>query len=275
LARRNFIGLVGFRVDPATSLSRVSSYGNDQDEAELIRRATKMIVGFFKRWRDSRAEAAAKRALLEVQFDTFLRETEPFVPQGSNHPRAALYRHAWKRAAVLGFIYERRSDQLRATQFKEFEKVAGERYFKAAPETLYGKAPLRMSEKTVARLLEFEMERLFPAKGKPVHVRPLACIYIGRCEKGRVYIGQTVGPPENRGLQHRLAGTGPFKNGAQYVQRSTLEGPVDPAKLDERDSYYIGFYNSYAEGYNETRGNDLKAYGRGQTDRKPDKADCA
>jgi len=125
-----------------------------------------MITGFFKRWRDARAEAAAKRAELQSRFEAFLRETEPLVSQGSNHPKAALYRHAWKRAAVLGCIFEQRSDQRLTIQFKEFEKLAGERYFEAAPETLYGKAPLKMGEKTVTRLLEFEKQRLFPTGGK-------------------------------------------------------------------------------------------------------------
>jgi hypothetical protein len=226
-----------------------------------------MVVGFFKRWRNARAEAAAKRAELLRNFELFLRETEPFVPQASKHPKAAMYRHAWKRAAVLGFIYQQKSDQIRSEQFKEFEMLAGERYFAVAPETLYGKPPLKMGEKTVTRLLEFETQRLFPAEGKRLRIRPLACNYIGTCEKGRVYIGQTVGQPEARGLQHRVGGTGPFKKGAQYVEWRTLEGLVEPAKLNERESYYIGFYNADNEGYNDTKGNDWKAYERGQADR--------
>ena len=155
-----------------------------------------MIVRFYKRWRNDRAQAAAKRAELQRAFEVFLRETEPFMPPGSKHPRAALYRHAWKRAAVLGFIYQHPSDQNLDAQFKDFEKLAGERYFEAASETLYGKAPLQMGEKVMTRLLEFEMQRLFPAEGNRARARRLACIYIGKCEKGRVYIGQTVVDPE-------------------------------------------------------------------------------
>ena len=60
-----------------------------------------MALGFIHRWRAARAESAAKRADLQRRFDAFLLETEPFVPK-SPHPKAALYRHAWKRAAVLG-----------------------------------------------------------------------------------------------------------------------------------------------------------------------------
>ena len=226
-----------------------------------------MIAGFFKRWRNARAEAAAKRAGLRSNFESFLRETELLVPQGSKHPKAALYRHAWKRAAVLGFIHQQRSDQTLTIQFKEFEKLAAKQYFKVAPETLYGKAPLKMGEKTATRLLEFEKARLFPTEREQVRARPLACIYIGTCENGRVYVGQTVGPPEVRWVQHRFGGTGPFKTVELYVEWKVVEGEIDPAKLDERESYYIGFYNADKEGYNDSKGNDWKAYERGRGER--------
>jgi hypothetical protein len=105
-----------------------------------------MAAGFFQRWRTARAEAAAKRADLQRRFDAFLLETEPFISE-SPYPKAALYRHAWKRAAVLGIIYQRLSDPARVAHFRELERLAGERYFQVAPETLYGKAPLRMGDK--------------------------------------------------------------------------------------------------------------------------------
>ena len=157
------------------------------------------------------------------------------MPQGSKHPKAALYRHAWKRAAILGIIYQRRSDQALTTQFQEFEKLASKRYFEVAPDGLYGKARLVMGEKTGTRLLEVEEERLFPIKGKQPRIRPLACIYIGICEQGRVYVGQTVGPPESRWVQHRFGGTGPFKKGGRYIAWKVVEGGIDPAKLAERE----------------------------------------
>ncbi len=226
-----------------------------------------MIEGFFKRWRAARADAAAKRAEFDRLFEDFLRETAPLVPQGSKHPKAALYRHAWKRASILGIIYRQRSDETLATRFQEFEKHAGERYFEVAPAGLYGKAPLRMSEKTGTRLLEFEKQRLFPREGKPSRVRPLACIYIGTCEKERVYVGQTVGAPESRWFQHRFGGTGPFKTGALYVKWKVIEGEIDPSELDERESFYIGLYDANKNGYNDTIGNNWQAYERGKAER--------
>ena len=53
-----------------------------------------MVVGFYKRRRDARAEAAAKRAQLQRNFESFLRETEPLVPQGSYAASAGLTRFA-------------------------------------------------------------------------------------------------------------------------------------------------------------------------------------
>jgi hypothetical protein len=224
-----------------------------------------MTVGLFQRWRVARAEAAAKRADLQRRFDSFLLETEPFVPP-SKHQKAALYRHAWKRAAVLGVIYQQKSDPARVAHFQELEKLAGERYFEVAPETLYGKSPLRMGEKVALRLLEIETQRLFPIREKQ-RSRPLACIYIGICDRGRVYVGQTVGAPESRWLQHRFGGTGPYKKGGQYVDWKVVEGGIDPTKLNERESYYIGLYDAHRNGYNETQGNDWRAYQRGEAER--------
>jgi hypothetical protein len=116
------------------------------------------------------------------------------------------------------------------------------------------------------RLLEIEMQRLFPSRENQ-RARPLACIYIGRCEQGRAYVGQTVGAPESRWVQHRFGGTGPFKKGEQYVRWEVIEGSIDPAKLDELESYYIGFFDANKNGYNDTQGNDWRAYQRGQADR--------
>jgi hypothetical protein len=222
-------------------------------------------VGLLNRWRADRAEAAAKRADILGRFEAFVTETKPIVEE-SKHPKAALYRHAWKRASVLGIIYQRMADSERAGHFREFEKLAAERYFEVAPETLYGKAPLRMGAKTATRLLEIEMQRLFPRQEKQ-RARPLACIYIGTCSEGRVYVGQTVAAPESRWVQHRFGGTGPFKQGVQYVEWRVIEGGIDPAKLDERESYYIGLFDAHKNGYNETQGNDWRAYQRGLADR--------
>ena len=78
-----------------------------------------------------------------------------------------------------------------------------------------------------------------------------------------MYVGQTQDAPERRWLQHRADGTGPFKNGDQYVTWEVVEGEVPTAKLDERESYCIGLFDAFENGYNENRGNDFAAYERG------------
>ncbi len=225
------------------------------------------MIGLIKGWLERRAKAASQRKELMQKFESFLEETAPLVPRENKHPKAALYRHAWRRATVLNFLYKERSNQHLADQYSQLEKFAGERYFSVAPETLYGKAPLQMGEKTATRLLEFERRRLFPNEVKSPP-RPLACIYMGKSiEDGRVYVGQTVGAPEFRHSQHRENRTGPFKDGNKYVEWKIIEGEVDPTKLNERESYWIGYYDAYKAGYNDTTGNNWQAYKRGQSDR--------
>ena len=53
------------------------------------------LGNFFKRWSDAKAEKAARRAELKRIFESFVHETQPFVPSASKHREAALYRHAW------------------------------------------------------------------------------------------------------------------------------------------------------------------------------------
>ena len=227
-----------------------------------------MIAGLFKRWREARAEAAAKRVHLQSLFESFLLETQPLVPRAPKHREAALYRHAWKRAAVLEVLHQRRSDQSRTSLFREFQKLAAERYYRVAPVGPYGPITLRMETKAATLLLEVEIQRLSPTRRKQLLSRPLACIYIGKCEEGRVYVGQTAEAPERRWIQHRAEGTGPFKKETQYVEWKVVEGTVAPAKLNERESYCIGLYDAYEKGYNDTRGNDWKAYERGPAERQ-------
>jgi hypothetical protein len=77
-------------------------------------------------------------------------------------------------------------------------------------------------------------------------------------------VGQTLEAPERRWIQHRAEGTGPFKRGAQYVEWKVIRGEVQPAKLNELESYYIGLFNAYENGHNDNRGNDSMAYERGR-----------
>ena len=228
-----------------------------------------MLRDLLRSWREKRAEAAAQRQRVEGLFESFLNETRPFVRRAPKHPLATLYRHAWKRAAVLEILYQRTSDEAHASLYRAFRELAGERYSGVAPVGPYGPVRLRMEPKAAIRLLQKEAARMLPTQ---VQQRPLACIYIGRDEEGRVYVGQTVEAPEHRWIQHRAGGTGPFKKGAQYIEWRVIEGPVQPTKLDELESYNIGLYEAYERGHNDSRGNDWRAYDRGCADRRRTKS---
>lgn len=84
---------------------------------------------------------------------------------------------------------------------------------------------------------------------------------------GNVYIGQTVKPVEKRFQQHRNNYDKPYfsqltlykafkKYGLDSFSFETLE-KVDNEKLDEREKYWIDYYDSYKNGYNMTLGGRL------------------
>lgn len=224
-----------------------------------------MFRQVLQRWKHRRAEASAERARVQRLFSTFLQETKPLVPRAPKYPEAALLRHAWKRAVVLEIIYQRRAEEGGAQLYSRFQELAADQYYRIAPSGPYGTVQLTMCPKAAVQLLQSEIERLSRPGRSREKERPLACIYVGICEEGRVYVGQTVDAPEKRWIQHRAESTGPFKRGARYVQWKVIEGGVNPRQLAERESFYIGFYDAYANGYNDTRGNDWAAHERGRS----------
>lgn len=168
---------------------------------------------------------------------------------------------------VLQLVDQCVPDPERATVFSELAYLAAKHYDEVAPDGPYGKVPLQMEPKAVARLLQKEIRRLRPLE--PAPPRPLSCIYIGTDEHGKVYIGQTLDAPERRHMQHRSDHTGPFKNGATHISWRVI--PVREEVLDERESYYIGLYDACNNGYNENQGNVRQAYDRGCADRRAGK----
>ena len=81
---------------------------------------------------------------------------------------------------------------------------------------------------------------------------------------GKVYIGQTIKPVEKRFSQHRHNYTKSYfsqltlykafkKYGLDNFAFEEIES-VDDSLLDEREKYWISFYNSYYDGYNSTLG---------------------
>jgi group I intron endonuclease len=83
----------------------------------------------------------------------------------------------------------------------------------------------------------------------------------------KVYIGQTVKTLEKRFFQHKNNYNKPYfsqlslyqafkKYGIENFSFSQIE-EVDSNQLDEREKYWIEYYNSYKDGYNSTLGGRL------------------
>ena len=84
-------------------------------------------------------------------------------------------------------------------------------------------------------------------------------------ESGKMYIGQTL-YPERRWNTHRY---GKYKNGwhidyqknPEKYEYSVIEYDVPEDKLDEREIFWISFFDSYNNGYNLTEGgNSTRGY---------------
>lgn len=226
------------------------------------------IMRFFRVLLAGGPKAYAKRERVERLFQSFVAETKPLVPKAPKHPEAALFRHAWKRSIALAEIHERKGGEEQIRLYREFRVLAAKQYFAHAPSTLYGKPKLEIGPSAYERLLAAESRRLSSRGGRRKKTGRLACVYLGRCEAGRIYVGQTKETPERRWAQHREDGTGPFKTGAKYVKWEIVEGDISERKLDELESYYIGIYDALENGHNENHGNDWEAYRRGCSDRE-------
>ncbi len=227
-------------------------------------------MGFIKNWKKKREAAKEKRAKIEALFENFVQETRPLVPKARKHPEAALYRHVWKRACAYQTIcQEELKDEEKALIYEEFQNLACKRYYRIAPENAYGTVKLKLSAEAHMRIIDQELKRLSPKdETKSKRNKNLACIYVGfDSDDNKPYVGQTIGDPEYRWKEHRVNGTGPFKKGASYASWKVIKENVSPKMLDELESYHIGFYNAFEDGYNDTKGNDWQAYEQGRIDR--------
>ena len=234
---------------------------NKLEKGRTIRRETEF--GYVER-EDNKAKYDK---LAERRWPTFLAECTVTVPHSSKHKKAALFRHAWKRAHVLKDIYESSEELEDMLVHEYFIKFAENSYSQVAPQNMYGNVRLEMSFKQQAKLYEVEYKRLFPAPESP-KPKEFSCVYRGvDTATKRTYIGQTTNEAEERWLQHRKSKTGAFKDGAINVNWEVLREQVPFNQLDYWESYYIGFYNSVENGFNDNKGNDLKAYQEGLRNR--------
>ena len=119
-----------------------------------------IIKSFIENWKKKRLERAEARKRLEELFDKFLLETKPLTPKASKHPEAALYRHAWKRAVAISFLFDKTSNQERSELYKDFARLAAKKYSRIAPQSLYGPVSLKMTPDAMLKLIEEEKRML-------------------------------------------------------------------------------------------------------------------
>ncbi len=218
-------------------------------------------------WKTNKAEKKRKQLEILKKYEEFYKQSEPFFPKAPKNQLAASYRYVWKRAVVYQTIFEKLlNDEENAKLYIEFQEIASKAYHKIAPENAYGKVRLQLSAEAHRRMLDDELKRLKPTQeNKSKRNLELACIYIGYDTlANKPYIGKTIGEPEYRWKEHRLCGTGPFKNGSSYAKWEVIRENVDLKELDKLESYFIGFYNSFEDGHNDNRGNDSTAYDKGK-----------
>jgi len=118
------------------------------------------IKSFIENLKRKQAERTEARKRIEELFEKFLLETKPLTPKASKHPEAALYRHAWKRAVALSYLFEKTSNSERSELYKNFAQIAAKRYSRVAPQNLYGTVSLRMTPENMMKLLEKEQRML-------------------------------------------------------------------------------------------------------------------
>src|SRR3989338_10144682 len=126
------------------------------------------LRSFIDNWKIKRVERAIERKRLNDLFEKFLIETQPLTTKASKHPEAALLRHAWKRAAILSFLFKDIPNSEKGYLYKNFAEIAAKRYYRIAPENAYGKVQLKIEPDAASKLLEKEKELLFPQKA-PTH----------------------------------------------------------------------------------------------------------
>jgi hypothetical protein len=195
-------------------------------------------------------------------FIKFMGESRPTCPKDKGYPKATLFRHVWRRAVVLQSHFAETEEEKEV--LGKIQEIAARNYYDHAPKNIYGKVLLQITPNQILEYIKREQSK--PKNYKQKNTKDLACIYMGIAKDGRIYIGQTFKEPERRWIQHRQMGTGPYKNSSDYVDWKIIRGNLPTTKLDYWESYYIGFYNAYENGYNDTPGNDSNAYDQGKED---------
>jgi hypothetical protein len=197
-------------------------------------------------------------------FSRFVQESRLTCPRNKGYPDATLFRHVWRRAVVLQ-VHLAETDEEKQL-LEKIQEIAARNYYACAPKNVYGEVRLAISPNQILQYLKREQSK--PGQNRIWDTKRLPCIYLGMTKDQKTYIGKTEKEPETRWVQHRRMATGPFKNGADYAEWKIIRGNLLAKELDFWESYYIGYFNSYEDGYNENPGNDLNAYEQGKKKRE-------
>jgi hypothetical protein len=243
-------------------MSMLSLSSGDSNLLGAIALIGGIILVLWLLWLSEENNAKERLMPYKDAWIKFFEESEPSCPKDKGYPEATLYRHLWRRAVVLQAHIAQTEEEKQI--LKNIQEIAARNYYSCAPRNAYGKVRLRITPNQVFEYLKREQSQTKDTNHWDT--KKFTCVYVGMTKDGKMYVGKTVNEPEKRWVEHRKTSTGPFKNGNDYAEWSVVRGNVQPKELDYWEAYYIGYYNTYEEGYNENPGTDKTAYDRGRND---------
>ncbi len=208
-------------------------------------------------------ENKAKKEKIKTAYDKAVLDVEKFIqinsgdsPRATKFPEASLMKHSILKALVKRELSTNEEEKL---FYSEIVKILLKRFEINPPVNYFGKVKFKITDKQFQNYLQKEKkEKIVKINKKTENI-----IYLAS-KNGKYYVGQTQRALEERMIEHYKSRSGPFKNCLSPVESWTvLASGVNQKKLDYYESYYIGFYNSYSEGFNSTCGNSQVGYTEG------------
>lgn len=199
------------------------------------------------------------------------------------------WRYVWRRCIIIkyvrnGYFYDDASGDIdndiridiqkdglnylpNQKYLNELKAIAKNNYRYHAPRTGYEGEFVASLQLTTKQTVKLSKEELIPTNQLSESYflnRKIGqgFIYLGKCTNGKFYIGQTIKEPESRWLQHRQSLTGPYKRGTEHVKWEVIK-VCQALEMNYYESYFIGLYDSFNNGYNDNQGNNIDAYVKG------------